>query len=337
MKKSKLNKIILHVVLFLNLLAIKSSVLGMMLPEEGGSWSGTLNSARIVTARMRKDTSTELSKFVQSLEFNPYESHHFGLQLMGDTLREFLPDETIASLRSLAKADEQSPDVVLIKGLPVEVLLPTADKRYARQGSINERIITGLAELMDHKLYTSPKQQGGLCHNVAPNPALFHTKSGQGGLPFDWHIENAYEQRPPRHLVLSCIEGDPVARTSFLAANDLLSSIPSEVLESMKQPSYEFVSGEAYQIKEQGVFPLLAIDPEDQARILRLYENNPRLRALTPEAEQTLTVVREAFVKSRQLANSVSLEPGDYLLFNNAHWFSGGGRGVLHGRSGTVI
>lgn len=281
----------------------------------------------------------QFSHFVKRFPFDPYRHPALLMKVMENELKAIIPKELTETLQLMGETG--SPGIILIHNFPVDAEIPiaeTVDDRSKLKGKASENAILGTVSMMGYKLHSSPKEQNGrIIHNISPVKGFEATKSSKGRDPFYLHTENPFEQKPPEFLILTALEGDKSAKTTYFILDDFVAALPKWVIEAMKKPEFEIRSGEGLDEVEKGVFSLITRESETGRLRLRLYQSNARIKALTPEAAKVLAFIEEAFksVERSGKIQGIGLEPGDALIFNNG-WGIDKVHGVMHGRGGYI-
>jgi hypothetical protein len=281
---------------------------------------------------------------------------------MESKLREILPQNLVKRLEDMGETGK--PGILIIDNFPIDSHIPKADhldsvyKKLQEKTRTSEKAMLGTVEISGYMFQANPNEQNGMVPNqIAPVRGKEKTVSGKGQEPFDWHVENPFTKTSemPKFLMLFCLEGDSNAKTSFFFVENFIKSLPKWVTEEMKKDIFHIKSGAGFDGVVQGVFPLLSHDEHGRLQ-LRLYEGQTaveRLAVIDPKnnkkAVEALFHIQEELKKLRLNGDareageygSVSLQPGQALIFNNA-WGKDASEenmisGIMHGRDGRIV
>ena len=127
-----------------------------------------------------------------------------------------LPKSIQEGISQMKKSNQS---LLLLKNLPTGYIPKTGylDERIAEKSYASEHILLSIAKQVGEILFTSEKSKHPAhIHQVAPQKGHYHEANGLGLKDFHFHVEEAYEADPINYLVLSCLEGDTNAKTSFM-------------------------------------------------------------------------------------------------------------------------
>ena len=135
------------------------------------------------------------------------------------------------------------------------------------------------------------------------------------------HTESAFHPYKPDYVLLLCLRGDDKAATTYANVNEIVESLSSEVVKSLKQPWYRTAVDDSFRTKgepqKEFIMPILS-EVEDKMTIT--YDNF-FMRGINEYAVLALTELNYAIQKCTR---EIVLKTADLLVIDNST--------VIHGR-----
>jgi alpha-ketoglutarate-dependent taurine dioxygenase len=226
-------------------------------------------------------------------------------------------------------ADEDADGVLVLRGLPVDPLLPltpshSGDDAHKRT-RVSELCLCGVGCALGHPVGYRNERQGAVIHDVYPtqtNERQLSSDSSRSTLGF--HTEMAFHSLLPDYVVLVGLRQDPErrARTSFAGVRRILARVDDRTRELLWSHPVEVQIEYSY-ARVNGA------PARPQKRVLYGDASDPYLRFDTdlmrselPEVQAALVAVTE---RLSAVEGGVELEPGMLVAFDN--------RRCVHGRS----
>lgn len=214
--------------------------------------------------------------------------------------------------------------VVLVKGLPVDPILPASPQDGKRPNDKETFVSEGVLNAASHILRMHPvayhnEKDGDLIHQIAPVPGNETSVSNQGAYLFELHTEATHTEYPPNVLALYCLRNTEEGLTNFSCLAHAMLDAPDHILAELRKPQFTQLMGVSSGGGGRYTLPILS-GPENDP-IYRVDFTD--VEALTPSGLRALRWLRAAAYADVQY---VALEPGDLLLVNNHR--------SVHGRVG---
>lgn len=229
------------------------------------------------------------------------------------------------------------PDVLIIKGIPVDISLSTYDdlaEKVRNKSRQSEVALSSFCVLMGGLLQREESShQPGYIQQIHPLKSYKQESSGRGAEPLPFHVENAFIEDSPTFLALVCLTGQKNVRTELVGVKDILSFLDEATINMLRRPIYTIRSADGFKPKQLENTPVIHV--LDSWVLARIYEED-RIHTSDPDGQMAIINLKNAINQAKSCyVTFVELEPGTAVIFSN-----GMGRdtpaGVLHGRSGKI-
>ena len=166
------------------------------------------------------------------------------------------------------------------------------------------------------------EQNGQLIQNIIPvYKTEYEQISSSSKVELALHTESAFHPYKPDYVLLLCLRGDDKAATTYANVNEIVESLSSEVVKSLKQPWYRTAVDDSFRTKgepqKEFIMPILS-EVDDKMTIT--YDNF-FMRGINEYAVLALTELNYAIQKCTR---EIVLKTGDLLVIDNST--------VIHGR-----
>lgn len=293
-----------------------------------------LSNQKVLNLHIPTSSMRDIEHELDSVDCNPYVQYKDYSGLIADKVSASFPQKVVQMLRLMAQ--EGTPSVIRLQNVPYKKTHHAViEKRVEEQRYFSEKLIIGIAEIMDCELRSSINENGGaIIHNVTPDAAFKNTISSKGIEPFYLHTDNPFQKNPPDFLILNGLEADKTAQTSYFFLESFVDAWPDWVVREASKEAFEFSSGDSFAQVERNIFPLINVDTHEHITRVRLYQNPERIKPLGEKSKEALEYVVSKMSEFEPI-QSVSLQAGELLILNNG-WGHDKVSGVMHGRLGKV-
>jgi L-asparagine oxygenase len=281
----------------------------------------------IVTTRISDVDKQKFINFAEGRSEDPYKEYTLVQEQTSEILRGIIPRDTREILedfgrKGLSLVVLQNSPVIGSKGLPPT---PTSSKKPENKDFVSEFWMLGLSGLVGAKPFiTDNVRDGSVINQLIPLEPKSISGSGSR-LAFDFHNEIVHEPHTPDFFLLLCLRGNPFAKTQFCFVEDIIRSLPVEIVEELQKPNFLFKSGDKSVFKEAKEFrsPILTRDEMGNFEIrLNLAPN--RCEGLTDGAKFALAYTSKC-IRDNTPVHSIALSHGDTALISD--------RKLLHSRT----
>lgn len=286
-----------------------------------------LDPVQIIDCRDLKPEDTDLFLAVGPDPYRETEEFLFDCEMRADEMPRFIR-------RSLLEFQVRSnPNgILLLRGLPTDPQLDqiqtplNAERSPLKTTHVSERSLAMVGSRLGHLVSYIQEKHGDLFQNLAPVKGQEKIQASSGSrIRLQFHRETVFHPYPPEYLLLCCLrpDHDRVAETTYASIHHALPLLSDAHREQLFQPLYrtgiDYSFGNLQTIKGNGpIMPVLYGNPSDPF----LNYDEDLMTALTPEADDALSALREAIA---QVYRGVRLDAGDLLCIDN--------RRTVHGRS----
>jgi L-asparagine oxygenase len=240
------------------------------------------------------------------------------------TLAASLP----APLRARLLAFKVSPPpagCMLLRGLPVGDLPPTPAEptEVVDKTDATELRLLTLATVLGEPVGYRPEHGGDIVQNIVPVKAsAAHQTSTSSKVDLMFHTEAAFHPHRPKYLLLFCLRGDPMARTTVASIQATLPYLAHDVIDVLFEPRFRCAVDASYLHGRSNTLgdPIAVLTGERHDPSMAFDED--LMVGIDEEAEEALSALGRALETHH---TSVILEPGDLLVLDNDM--------VVHGRS----
>ncbi len=237
---------------------------------------------------------------------------------------ERIPTKLRARLAAFATAPPPA-GCMLLKGLPVGDLPPTPAEPTAlveKTDATELRLLT-FAALLGEPVGYQPEHGGDVVQNIVPvRDAATSQTSTSSKVDLMFHTEAAFHPHRPRYLLLFCLRGDPLARTTLASIHSALPYLPRDVVDLLFRPRFRCAVDESYlHGRSNRLGPPMAVLTGDLTNPTMVFDQD-LMTGVDEEAEEALAELGRALTDHH---DGLVLEPGDLLVIDN-HL-------AVHGRS----
>jgi len=269
---------------------------------------------------------------VEGESLDPYKDYLSVQKKSGEILEEILSPDLKDNLRGFGLRGRS---VFFLQNCPTigsgKILPPTppvgppSSQRSKSKDDVSEYFMLGIAGLLRAEPYLIENvRDGTVINQIIPTNA--YSNSGSGfKVPFGLHNEVVHEPKVPDFFLLLALRGNPLAKTTYCFLDDIISVLPSQILEELKKPNFLMKSGDAAIFKEAKEFrcPIITTDKSGVQNI-RLNTAPGRVEGLTDEAKIALKYLNECLSRDVPI-HGVALKDGEMLIVENG--------ATLHGRT----
>jgi hypothetical protein len=240
--------------------------------------------------------------------------------------RQFLPQKCLRELE--AAVNPRGKGLCVINNLPIDPELgpaPTDGRRPKTKTTyVSEMALLGSTRSIGYELVTfQQEKRGEWPQQVAPVIGLEKTNSSASREEFGAHADNAIFPRWVRlSIALIGLVNERRTETYFAPLDDILEALPPATVELLRLPLYRFRFPESFAMDRDisRIQPVLARGPHGQDEIkFTVYS----VEGTTPEAAEAVQALRNVLPG---LMQSVVIDPGTLVLFNNARCLHARGR-----------
>ena len=193
-------------------------------------------------------------------------------------------------------------------------------KEYSSKES--SRTLLHYAHQLGYPIAYAQEQNGQLVQNILPvHKTEAQQISTSSKVELALHTKSAFHPYKPDYVLLLCLRGDDKAATTYANVNEIVESLSSEVVKSLKQPWYRTAVDDSFRTKgepqKEFIMPILS-EVEDKMTIT--YDNF-FMRGINEYAVLALTELNYAIQKCTR---EIVLKTADLLVIDNST--------VIHGR-----
>ena len=232
------------------------------------------------------------------------------------------------SMRAQLQAFRTSPPpagCMLLRGLPTGELPPTPARPTdsIEKSNVTELRLLSIATLLGEPVGYLPEHGGDIVQNIVPvEQAASSQTSTSSKVDLMFHTEAAFHPHRPHYLLLSCLRGDPQARTTVASIHAALPFLDRDIVEVLFEARFRCAVDESYLHGRSNVLgepmPVLTGDLADPTMVF----DQDLMVGVDEEADEALVALGRALAEHHA---GIVLEPGDVLVIDN-HM-------VVHGRS----
>jgi L-asparagine oxygenase len=244
-----------------------------------------------------------------------------------------LPEEIYRAIKYFGEASGY-PGHIIINSDVKDPILPDTPSFGSppknKSTFVSEAYIGIISAVLGQMIAYVGENEGSLIQQVVPVASFTSLESNNGSHErLRLHCENIFSIGfYPQYLVLHCIRGDSGATTIWFEVDDLIKSIPDDLLNTLYQPIFRFPVPKSF----GGVIPSLNNSfYSDASPILLGSADYPEMRidftGMISDSEVGKDAINELdkLINSNEICYSITLEPGQTLILNN--------RTTAHGRS----
>ncbi|WP_197496822.1 TauD/TfdA family dioxygenase [Paraburkholderia caribensis] len=228
-------------------------------------------------------------------------------------------DLPLSAIRSaLFESDEP---YFVVKNLPIK---SGADLQDPRMHELASSLLVGVTNSVGLRNFGYYQEKSGaILHDVTPVDGAEKSQSNAGRVEFGFHADNPFLPRAARPEVLALIgiNNDAQAATKLMTIGQIKSRVDPVVLDRLRQPAFSFRHADSFDLNGYRIFatrsPMIKnVDGFDEMRcaVFTFADNE--------EDQAAVTQLKEA---ASQYCMSITLQPGDLLIFNNLR--------CMHGRA----
>ena len=230
--------------------------------------------------------------------------------------RHLLPAHVVDALRALA--DEVRPvGALLVRGVPTGELPTTPNHPGDPTGKdlLSEFILLAVARTLGEPVGYRPEHGGDLVQNLLPtHEGAMQQTSTSSAVELEFHTETAFHPHRPRHLLLSCLKGDPEAATLLCSIREVLDELSPETRRALGEPRFRTRVDESFGASADAPpGELMAVLSGDPRRPTLIFDAE-LMSGDDPDAVAALDELRRV-TRDRRIA--VVLEAGDLLVVDN--------------------
>jgi L-asparagine oxygenase len=244
-------------------------------------------------------------------------------------LTALLPHRILLTLQQFAKTGSKT-GFLLIRSIPIdETTLPdTPPNNTYRVGratplaKIQALFMSVISDLISYEA----ECDGALFQDVVPTKSMAQLQTSMGSAELEIHTEQAFSKLRPDFLSLSCLRGDPEAKTYIMPVQSILQNVSNEEQGWLREPLWysgvdvsfklngqEFLEGDV-----RGPMSILSADLEDP----HLVFDQDLMYGVTEDSQHMIDKIVDIYYKERLTHVFV---PGDIVIIDN--------RRSVHGRS----
>lgn len=286
--------------------------------------SSTLDENPIKVVSLSETTRDAIYEDIISLRVNAFDISELQafIESSKAIMKKHLSQELLTILSTLNDGDSPT-SAVLFRNIPVDPLVPPTptdgSKSLGKDTFVAEAMLVGLGELSHSMIvgyssetqYSNPWIHEGFPRN-SPGSAL--TKASD----LSFHQDMSYHKAAPDILGLVCVrEGhDRHVNTELVDNREVFSLLPSDVLETLKQPRFE--------IKTSGWVDPSQLKTTDSSNGRSLVSKRGAIHlpvdwdnmvGLDKEAQHAVELLKRAIDQAPK--HDVHFVPGDLLFFSN--------------------
>lgn len=236
-----------------------------------------------------------------------------------------LPTGLATAVRVFRSATPRS-GALLVRGLEClaeDRPTPLAPGSYEDAMSLPAAATLLVAAALGEPVSFRSEKSGALVHNVVPVPGREAEQSNAGSATaLKMHVENAFHEHRPDHLVLACVRSDPTGDAGLRVSSirNAVDDLPEDVVAALRRRQYlterppSFGGGRAVE------HAVLSGDPCDPNVCVDFAATRPGRDA--PEVTEPLHLLEEAIEAHTE---TLRLSVGDVAVVDN--------RVALHGRT----
>jgi len=239
-----------------------------------------------------------------------------------------LPERIKASLQTFATQGSPTGFLLIRTGLVNDSLqqTPPNNKHHVGETTLVATIQAICMSVISELTAYEAECAGHLFQDVVPTKSFAQAQTSMGSIELEIHTEQAFSTLRPDILSLSCLRGDPEARTYILPVQSILNSLTETEIQQLGEPLWltgvdlsfkldgqDFLEGDI-----RGPMPILYGDLSDP----KLVFDQDLMKGITVEAQALIRKLVAIYYKNRHTHVFV---PGDIVIIDN--------RRAVHGRS----
>ena len=202
---------------------------------------------------------------------------------------------------------------------PVTTFASSIKEQSSKESS---RTLLHYAHQLGYPIAYDQEQNGQLIQNILPVHKTEEQQiSTSSKVELALHTESAFHPYKPDYVLLLCLRGDDKAATTYANVNEIIESLSSEVVKSLKQPWYRTAVDDSFRTKgepqKEFIMPILS-EIDDK---LTITYDNFFMRGINEYAVLALTELNYAIQKCTR---EIVLRTADLLVIDNST--------VIHGR-----
>ncbi len=240
------------------------------------------------------------------------------------TLAATFPAPLVAQLRAF-KVSPPPAGCILLRGLPVGELprTPAEPTEAVDKTNATELRLLALATVLGEPVGYRPEHGGDIVQNIVPvRASAAHQTSTSSNVDLMFHTEAAFHPYRPKYLLLFCLRGDPMARTTVASIQATLPYLDDDVIDVLFEPRFRCAVDASYLHGRSNTLgqpiSVLTGARHDPSMVF----DEDLMVGIDEEADEALSTLGRALEEHH---SSVTLEPGDLLVLDNDM--------VVHGRS----
>ncbi|WP_405776082.1 TauD/TfdA family dioxygenase [Streptomyces sp. NBC_00859] len=217
---------------------------------------------------------------------------------------------------------------VVLRGLPIDPDAvpdtPTVPGSVQRAATLPAAVLMLAAHGLGDPVSYRPEKSGALVQDVVPVPGLEDFQGNAGSTRLTFHVENAFHEHRPDHVLLLCLRADheQQAELRLCSSRQVLPRLSESSLAVLRAPRFETSAPPSFAMGgDRQPHAVLVHGAEDP--VLRIDE--AATRPLDARAAAALAELSALFQESYR---AVRLAPGDLAVVDN--------RVTVHGRSAFV-
>ncbi|MCX5202706.1 TauD/TfdA family dioxygenase [Streptomyces sp. NBC_00237] len=226
------------------------------------------------------------------------------------------------------RRDSGTSGALLLRGLPIDPGTvpdtPTVPGSVQRTATLPAAVLMLVAHGLGDPVSYRPEKSGALVQDVVPVPGLEDFQGNAGSTRLTFHVENAFHEHRPDHVLLLCLRADHEreAELRLCSSRQVLPRLGESSLAVLRGPHFETSPPPSFATDgDRRPHAVLAHGDEDP--VLRIDE--AATRPLDARAATALAELSDLFQESYR---AVRLAPGDLAVVDN--------RVTVHGRSAFV-
>ena len=238
--------------------------------------------------------------------------------------RELLPAGVRAALGVMAE-EAGAPGAVLVRGVPIGDVPTTPDQPTDPTGKdlLSEFILLAVARSLGEPVGYLPEHGGAIVQNLLPTREGAHRQtSTSSAVELEFHTETAFHPHRPRHLLLSCLRGDPAAATLLCDVGDVLDDLDPDTRRVLGEPRFRTRVDESFGgAPDSAPGAPMHVLSGDPARPTLIFDAD----LMSGDDDEAVAALAELGAVARRRRQGLVLEPGDLLVVDNHR--------CIHGRT----
>jgi hypothetical protein len=256
--------------------------------------------------------------------------HALALQpILSQTFRAVVSEDKVARLDQFASASEH---MLVVRHLPIDEILPptpcTRDLGLYETSLATASILGIFGCIGIQPLAYQGENDDSFIRHVVPKRRAEGTLSSYGSrLDLGMHVDNPHLpligepvqalSACPEFLSLTGVRCELAVPTRLLSVQEVLESLPPEVIHVLQQPLYTIKRPESFSEQRYRLVAPLVLQDSDGRYLCRY--NKANVEANTREALDALTALEHAI--QQYPVQRVLLQQGDMLIFKNQQTF----------------